>query len=220
MVTKSKKRGPKPKAEITPPQRRTLQEIERYLRRHGFAPTIQELSGVLKIAPTSAHEQVNQLVRKGYLKRAEGKTRGLVLVRKVPQEAPTRLIPIPLLGKVVAGWPALSEEHILGEVFVEEDLAQGDRFFALSVEGDSMQGAGISDGDVVIVRKQPLAESDDIVVALVDGEATVKRLHLSETLIELRPDSPVKKYRPIPIGPETDLRIVGKVVAIRGALSR
>jgi repressor LexA len=216
MPNQPKKRGPKPKSEITAPQRRTLLEVERYVRRHQFAPTIQELADLLEISPASAHEQVNQLVRKGYLKRAGGKTRGLVVVRK-SQDKPARLMPIPLIGTVAAGWPVLAEEQILGEVLVEQDLAQGDRCFALTVEGESMKNAGISDGDVVIVRKQPLAECGDIVVALVDGEATVKRLYLRENVIELQPDSPVKKYRPIPIGPETDLRIVGKVVAVRGA---
>src|SRR5690606_21470240 len=76
MPNQPKRRGPKPKSEITAPQRRTLLEVERYVRRHQFAPTIQELADMLDISPASAHEQVNQLVRKGYLKRAGGKTRG------------------------------------------------------------------------------------------------------------------------------------------------
>lgn len=216
MPTKLKKRGPKPKVEITPHQRRTLLEIERYVRRHQFAPTVQELAGLLGISPSSTHEQVNQLVRKGYLKRAGGKTRGLVVVRK-SVDKPQRLVPVPLVGAVAAGTPIMAEENVIGEVLVEQGLARKDRCFALTVRGQSMKAAGIGDGDVVIVRQQPLAECGDIVVALVDGEATVKRLYLRENVIELQPDSPIKKYRPIPIGPETDLRIVGKVVALRGA---
>ncbi len=218
MPAKPQKRGPKPKAEITAPQRRTLLEIERYIRRHQFAPTIQELADLLELAPASTHDQVKQLVRKGYLKQAGGKTRGLVVLRKA-QDKPSRLWPIPLVGTVAAGAPILTEENLLGEVLVEEDLAKGDLCFALKIQGESMHSAGIGDGDIVIVRRQPLAECGDIVVALVDGEATVKRLYLRENVIELQPDSPVKKYRPIPIGPETDLRIVGKVVAVRGAAS-
>lgn len=216
MPGQPKKRGPKPKLEITTPQRRTLLEIEGYMRRHSFAPTIQELATALEISPASAHEQVNQLVRKGFLRRAGGKSRGLVVLRK-SQDKPSRLSPIPLIGTVAAGMPILAEENMLGEVLVEEDLAKGDLCFALKIEGESMKSAGIGDGDIVIVRRQPLAECGDIVVALVDGEATVKRLFFRENVIELQPDSPVKKYRPIAIGPETDLRIVGKVVAVRGA---
>lgn len=210
------KRGPKPKTEITASQRRTLLEIEGYIRRHQFAPTMQELAGLLQISVTSAHEQVGQLVRKGYLKRANGKTRGLAVIRR-PQDSPPRLVPIPLVGTVAAGSPIPAEEDVIGEVLVEEALGKANQCFALRVEGQSMNSAGINDGDVVIVRKQPLAENGDIVVALVDGEGTIKRLHLRENDIELRPESSVKKYRPIPIGPETELRIVGKVVAVRGA---
>jgi repressor LexA len=216
MRNQPKKRGPKPKTEITAPQRRTLLEIEGYIRRHQFAPTMQELAGMLQISVTSAHEQVSQLVRKGYLKRAGGKTRGLAVIRR-PQDSPPRLVTIPLVGTVAAGSPIPAEEDVIGEVLVEEDLAKGDQCFALRVEGESMNSAGIGDGDVIIVRKQPLAENGDIVVALVNGEGTIKRLHLRENDIELRPESSVKKYRPIPIGPETELRIVGKVVAVRGA---
>ena len=216
MRNQPKKRGPKPKTEITVPQRRTLLEIEGYIRRHQFAPTMQELAGLLQISVTSAHEQVGQLVRKGYLKRASGKTRGLAVIRR-PQDSPPRLVTIPLVGTVAAGSPLPAEEDVIGEVLVEEVLGKGDQCFALRVEGQSMNSAGINDGDVVIVRKQPLAENGDIVVALVDGEGTIKRLHLRENDIELRPESSVKKYRPIPIGPETELRIVGKVVAVRGA---
>ncbi|MBS0210412.1 MAG: repressor LexA [Planctomycetes bacterium] len=218
MPLQPKKRGPKPKLGITPPQRRTLLEIDRYCRRHQFAPTIQELADSLEISPASVHEQINQLVRKGYLKRSGGKTRGLVVLRK-PQDHPSRLVPIPLVGTVAAGWPSWSEEDVLGEVLVEQDLAARDRCFALAVRGESMRSAGIGDGDVVIIRQQPLAECGDIVVALVDGEATVKRLFLQDHTIELQPESPLKKYRPIPIGPETDFRIVGKVVAVRGRLA-
>lgn len=210
------KRGPKPKKEITAHQTRTLREIEAYIRRHQFAPTIQELAAALGISAASVHEQVNQLVAKRYLRRVEGKTRGLVVLRKW-QDKPARLVSIPLVGIVAAGPPMWAEENIVGEVLVDPSLAQGDRCFALAVQGQSMKAAGICDGDVVIVRRQPLAESGDIVIALVDGEATVKRLYMHENVIELHPDSPIKKYRPIPIGPETELQIVGKVVAVRGA---
>lgn len=216
MAGKPRKRGPKPKLEITAPQRRTLLEIESYIRRHQLAPTLQELAEALGISVPSAFEQVTQLVRKGYLRRVGGKARGLVVLRQAADK-PSRLRPIPLIGTVAAGTPVCAEENRLGEVLVAEDLAQGDRCFALRIQGESMKDAGIGDGDVVIVRRQPLAESGDIVVALVDGEATVKRLFFRDSVIELQPENTAKKYRPIAIGPETDLRIVGKVVAVRGA---
>jgi repressor LexA len=209
-----KKRGPKPKIEITSPQRRTLQEIDLFARRNGFAPTIQELAARLGIAPASAHEQVNQLVSKGYLRRAPGKTRSLVVARRL-QDPLTRLVSVPLVGAVAAGPPAFAEENVIGEVLVEQEIAAEDRCFALTVRGMSMENAGIRDGDIVIVRKQPIAECGDVVVALVDGDATVKRLYLRDAIIELHPDTAKSEYGPIPIGPDTDLRIVGKVVGVR-----
>ncbi|MFO0903710.1 MAG: transcriptional repressor LexA [Pirellulales bacterium] len=219
MLNQPKKRGPKPKAEITANQRRTLVEIDRFIRKHQFAPTMQELAEALEVSAPSVHEQVDHLVRKGYLKRASGKSRGLAVLRR-PTDKPAKLIPIPLVGTVAAGSPIPAEEHVIGEVLVEQDLGRRERCFALRVQGESMRDAGIGDGDVVIVRKQPLAECGDIVVALVNGDATVKRLCFREHNIELQPENRLRKYRPIVIGPETDLRIVGKVVAVRGAAVR
>ena len=97
---------------------------------------------------------------------------------------------------------------------VERRLVASGRHFALRVTGDSMEGAAICDGDVVIVRQQPVAQSGDIVVAALRGdEATVKRLSIRKHEIELRPENP--RLNPIPIGPDDNLRIIGKVVAVR-----
>ena len=160
----------------------------------------------------SAHEQVNQLVRKGYLRRERRKARGLVVVRE-PEEEISRLAAIPLVGQVKAGLPVLAEENRTGEVLVEGSIAKRGRCFALNVSGDSMKDAAICPGDVVIVRQQPVAETGDVVVALVDGEATLKRLFIQGDRIELRPEN--KEYRPIVVGSDTELQILGKVVAIR-----
>ena len=118
----------------------------------------------------------------------------------------------PSLSSAAAGQPILAEENIIGEVLVDSRAARHGRCFALEVQGDSMIDAGIDDGDLVVVRQQPLAESGDIVVALLDQEATVKRLFIRDERIELRPENP--QHRPMPIGPDDGLRILGKVVAI------
>ena len=212
MATKTKRRGRKPSAKITDRQRRTLREIETFIRRHNYPPTMQELADVLGITPASTHDQVNQLVRKGYLKREARKARGISVVKKA-KDSVARLVPVPLVGTVAAGSPMLAEENRLGEVLVESSLVSAGHCFALRVSGDSMKKADILDGNVVIVRQQQLAENGDIVVALVDGEATVKRLYIREQQIELRPEN--SKFRPIPIGLDTDLRIIGKVVGVR-----
>ncbi len=118
---------------------------------------------------------------------------------------------VPIVGRVAAGPPILADENIIGEVLVDSRVARHGRCFALEVQGDSMIDADIDDGDLVVVRQQPLAESGDIVVALLGEEATVKRLYIRDETIELRPEN--TSHRPITVGPEDELRILGKVVA-------
>ncbi len=207
-----KRRGRRPIEDVTDTQRRALIEVRAFIDRHKFPPTVQELADILGVSTASAHALINQLVRKGYLKREPRKARGLSIVRE-PSDTPTDLVPVPLVGTVVAGRPVLAEENIIGEVLVEGGLIRAGRCFALRVSGNSMSNAGIADRDVIIVRHQPIAENGDIVVALLHDEATVKRLVIHRERIELRPEN--RSFQPIVIGPEDELRILGKVVGIR-----
>ena len=206
----SQSRGRPRVEEITGPQRRTLGELRRFTRQQGFPPTIQELADILGISTPSVRDQVSQLVRKGYVKREARKARGLTILRE-PTEEVLSLRAVPIVGKVAAGQPILAEENIIGEVLVESRAFRSGCSFALEIQGDSMMDAGIDDGDLVVVRQQPLAESGDIVVALLGEEATVKRLYIRDETIELRPENP--GHRAITVGPEDELRILGKVVA-------
>jgi repressor LexA len=212
MDGKAPGRGRRPVETLTEPQRRTFGVVQEFMRCHGFPPTIQDLAELLGISTASAHQQISHLIRKGYISRQGRKARGLSIIRQ-PQNEVAALTPVPLLGTVPAGPALLAEENKVGEVLVDESIARRGPCFALTVSGDSMIKAGIHDGDVVIVRQQPLAQSGEIVVALVDGEATVKRLCIQGDRIELRPENP--KHRPIHIDPEGQLRILGKVVAVR-----
>ena len=212
MSQNHKPRGRRPLKEITGPQRRTLKEIRRFLHQRGFPPTIKELADILGISHASAHDQVNQLVRKGYLRREPRKARGLAIIRE-PEDEASDMVPVPIVGEVAAGQPILAQENIIGEVLVEARLVRSGSCFALEITGDSMIDAGINDRDLVVVRQQPVAESGDIVVALLGDEATVKRLYIREEKIELRPENP--RHRPITVGPEDELRILGKVVATK-----
>lgn len=212
MDTLNRGRGRPRVKELTDPQRRVLREIRDFVNRCKYPPTMQELADILEIAPASAHEFVSQLVRKGYVQREPRKARSLAVLRE-PDEDTTELMPIPLLGTVRAGQPVLAEENVIGEVLIESGVARRGRCFALRVEGDSMKGAGMREGDVVIVRQQPVAQNGEIVVALLDGEATVKRLFIGGDQIELRPEN--RKYRPLVVSPDTELQILGKVVAVR-----
>lgn len=197
---------------ITTSQKRVLKAIEDCMHSHGYPPTIQELADELSITAPSVHGLIKQLERKGYLKRDSRKARGLNVVYS--SEHPLLgLVEIPLVGMVAAGYPLLAQENVLGNILVDSRLIRSAPCFALRVTGSSMKDAQINAGDIVIVRQQPLAQHNDIVVAQIDGEATVKRLYLQDSVIELRPEN--TRYRPIRITPENDLRIVGKVVAVQ-----
>ena len=207
-----KGRGRRPVEEITDTQINALKEIRRFTNHRGFPPTMKELADILGISHASAHGQVNQLVRKGYLKREARKARSLAIVRE-PEDTLSVMTAIPIVGRVAAGRPILAVENIVGEIMVEGRIARSGRCFALEVAGDSMVNAGIRERDLVVVREQPVAENGDIVVALLEDEATVKRLFIRDEKIELRPENP--KHRPIPVGPDDGLRILGKVIAVR-----
>lgn len=208
MVDK-KPRGPVPTEGLTPGQYRMLSVIKEFISEHGMAPTVVELGEILGIRPPSVHEQIAAMVQKGMVRRTR-KARSLEVVEENPQVA--GLVAVPIVGLVAAGNPILAVENRIGEVLVEAHVARGS-CFALQVKGDSMMNANIREGDLVIVRRQPIAKNGDIVVALLHGEATVKRLFISEKLIELRPANPA--YRPIRVGQEDDLKILGKVLAVR-----
>jgi repressor LexA len=204
--------GRKPITEITEPQRRTLAAIRTATAKRGIPPTLHELADILGISPASVHEQITQLVNKGYVRRNPRQARSLEVVREPEQEI-AELVSVPIIGRVAAGTPFLAEENYVGELLVEARLVGRARCFALKVVGDSMINAGITDGDYVVVRQQQLAENGEIVVALIGDDATVKRLHFDAEGVELRPENP--RMRPRRIGPDEDVRIQGKVIAVR-----
>src|SRR5207248_2922626 len=127
-------RGRRPIENLTENQRRTFGEIREFINRHEYPPSVQELGEILGISPASAHEQINQLVRKGYIRREPRKARGLSMIRDINVE-PADLVAVPLLGTVAAGYPVLAEENFVGEVLVEGGLVRTGQCFALRVSG-------------------------------------------------------------------------------------
>jgi repressor LexA len=217
MAKKQQRRGRPHVDEITDVQRNALKEVRDYIAARRYPPTMNELGDLLGVTPASAHQLVKQLERKGYVSREPRKARSLKVVRDL-QEQLEKLIAVPLIGVVQAGPAMLAEENRLGEVLVDSRLVGNSRCFALRVSGDSMTNAGIRDGDVVICRQQPVAESGEIVVALLDDESTVKRLVIRGDRIELQPEN--KRYKPIAVEPDIDFRIIGKVLAIRNDVGK
>lgn len=213
------KRGPgRPIVELlTEPQRRLLKLIEAHIARAGISPTLRELADQLDQGVASVYKLVQRLERNGYVGRIAGKSRSLKVLRSAGEAQIVGLMAIPLLGTVAAGSPMFAPENMLGEVLVDAATFQSGRHFALKVSGQSMIDAGISSGDILIVRQQPLAEHHDIVVALLNDESTVKRLHHRNGQIQLLPEN--SRYKPITVNPQDDLRIIGKVVGVRNRAS-
>ncbi len=198
---------------LTEPQERLLNEIEQHIRREGISPTMREMAEQMGQGVASVFKLLQRLERNGYIGRMPGKSRSLTVLRSAGDAPLVGLVSIPLLGTVAAGTPLFAPENMLGELLVDAVTVRSGRHFALRVSGQSMIDAGIHSGDVLIVRKQPLADHRDIVVALLNDEATVKRLHYRDGQIALLPEN--REFKPIPVEPEDDLRIIGKVVAIR-----
>ena len=198
---------------ITASQQRLLIAIESHIEHEGKSPTLRELALRLEQGVASIYKLIQRLERNGYLSRTVGKSRGLVVLRSSTEPTTAGMVSIPLLGTVAAGLPIFAPENHLGELMVDAATVRSGRHFALKVSGESMIDAGIAPGDVLIVRQQPLAEHRDIVVALLNEDATVKRLFHRGGEIALLPENP--RFKKIPIGPEDDLRILGKVIAVR-----
>jgi len=193
---------------LTEKQQAVLEFIRGFLREQGLPPTVREIGEYFGLDPHAVHDHLKALERKGCLKRSSSKARSLRLVQATEQVA-TKLVPI--AGHVQAGLPLLAVENIEGALPVAEEwLGEADAFF-LKVKGDSMMGVHIQDGDYVLVRQQAVAEEGDIVVALLDGEATVKRFFYRGRTVLLRPENPAMTPIEVKGG---DLQILGKVIGV------
>jgi repressor LexA len=195
---------------LTESQTNLLNAITRLRQQLGVPPTVKELADALSIRPPSVHEGLKRLEEKGYIRRAARKARSLEVIKPL-MPARRNLVTVPVIGTVAAGIPIFAHENRIGEVMVEAAVVRGN-CFALLVKGDSMIDADIHEGDYVVVRQQPIAENGDIVVAMLDDSATVKRLFISDARIELRPEN--KRLQPIHVGPDDDLKIIGKVMHV------
>jgi repressor LexA len=192
-------------------QQETLDWIMAYVKAHRKPPTMREIGERFGTATSSVFDVITALERKGFLTRADGFSRCITLTQKAGT-GKRDAVNVPILGRIAAGQPILATENLEGTVPVDRRLAVGRQLFALRVLGDSMIGAGILEGDLVIAAQQEDAQEGDIVVALVDDEATVKRFHCTpEGAVELRSENP--HHKPIVIR-EPPFMIQGKVVAM------
>jgi repressor LexA len=200
----------------TPPGQ-TRSEVYRFVRERllaGRPPTLREIQAQLGFrAVETAREHLAGLVSEGKLVHEPGRSRGYALPGRVAAAAP---LLVPLLGRVQAGALVTAVEELEDWVPVASGLAEADALFALRVRGESMRGAGILPGDIVVVRRDATAKNGDIVVALVDDEATVKRLRRgagkTRGQIELHPENPAFE---VIVRPAREVTLLGKVVEVR-----
>lgn len=191
---------------LTERQRQVLEYIRRHTRERGYPPSVREIGGALGLTSSSTvHGHLARLEDKGYIRRDPTKPRAIELMG----ERPARVVPIPLVGQITAGEPILAVENVEATYPLPHDLVGHDDVFMLRVRGDSMINAGIFDGDLVIVRRQPTAQNGDVVVALLDDEATVKRFYRENGHVRLQPDNDAME--PIIT---TQVEILGKVVGL------
>jgi repressor LexA len=190
--------------------RKRVFEFVREKLLEGRPPTVREVQEALGFsAVESARGHLEALVVDGLLVKESGKARGYRLAKLLPLPDPIRMVP--LLGRVQAGPLSAAIEDPEGYLPIPSRMPEKD-LFALKVRGDSMEGAAILQDDIVVVRRQASADSGDIVVALVEDEATVKRLWKKGRRIELRAENP--RYSPI-VPRSGELAVLGKVIEVR-----
>jgi repressor LexA len=196
---------------LTGKQEKALQVIINKSREQGYPPTLKEITEALGAASrTTAVKYLNLLARKGYIIWEHNKARG-IQVMVAQESAGGREVGLPLIGTVTAGLPMLAEQNIERYVAVPRSLLRsGERHFLLRVKGDSMIGAGILPNDLVVVRSQNDAAAGDVVVALIEGEATVKRLAVAATRRYLKAENPAYAD----LTPDGEWSVQGKVVAL------
>jgi repressor LexA len=184
--------------------REILTFIQRFRRERGSAPTIREIGAHFSISSTNGvRYYLNLLEKAGHIRRSGKISRG------IGPAATPQALGIPVLGRVAAGQPILAEENMAGTLDMEDMFGETSNLFALQVRGDSMIDAGILEGDYVIVRKQEDARAGEIVVALLEDEATVKYYQPRRGHIELVAAN--EKYEPIVVNGEASFRILGTV---------
>jgi repressor LexA len=199
---------------LTERQQQVLEYIRTTVEQRGYPPSVREIGDAVGLSsPSSVHAQLNSLVQAGMIKKDPSKPRAIVVVGEspAPAAADRRMRDIPLLGRIAAGTPILAAEHIDEFMPLPTELVGDGPVFLLEVKGDSMIDAGIHEGDLVAIHKQPDARNGEIVAALIDGEeATVKRLERRDGKVYLHSENPA--YEPMVFS--NGVELIGKVVSV------
>jgi repressor LexA len=202
---------------LTARQRQVFEWVKAFIREHAMPPTVREIGRAFHIESSSVFDFLKTLERKNYLRRGDRGARSLIVEgMRRRSRLGSDIVEVAIVGRIPAGQPIEAIEHNCGTVAVKRDLLRGREAYALQVEGQSMVKAGILDGDCVIVRKQDTADDGDIVVALIENEATLKRFYRDGNGVRLEPAN--SRMRPIHVQ-SGEFKIQGKVVGVQRTIS-
>jgi repressor LexA len=194
---------------LTDRQQTVLAFVEEFCERQGYPPTVREVAAAFSIQPRAAADHLEALDRKGYLHREPGLSRGLSLNPR----SPGTVVEVPLLGRIAAGQPLLASENVEETLPLPRSWVRGEEAFLLRVTGESMAPVILPD-DLVMVRVQSRVARGEIAVALIDDEATLKRVYEEAGGLVLKGDNP--DFTPLRFSPAeaADVKILGKVVGV------
>jgi len=195
--------------DLTERQQAIFNYIKKEIKTKGYPPAVREIGEAVGLSSSSTvHSHLNQIEKKGYIKRDPTKPRAIEITDNSFRSM-KEMVNLPILGRVTAGQPILAVENMEDFFPLPLDFVRSEEAFMLTIKGDSMQNAGIMDGDLVIVKKDNTARNGDIVVALLEDEATVKRFYKETNHIRLQPEN--DNYEPILAH---DVSILGKVIGL------
>jgi len=206
--------------ELNKREKAILKYIEKQVNENGYPPSVREIGrGVGLSSTATVHTYITGLEKKGYIKKENQKGRTLKLLKggldgqqKIPEKpvySGKELVDVPVIGKITAGAPILAVENVTDTFPIPIDFVGNSESFMLTVRGESMIEAGILDGDYILVRKQDIARNGEIVVALIDDEATVKTFYREKDYIRLQPEN--SSMDPIIV---PDCKILGRVCGV------
>ena len=207
--------------ELTERQESILNFIKQFVQETGYPPTLREIGKNFGISSTfGVKRHLEALVKKGFLNIESNASRGITLLRNeidfedsISASSNDLFVKLPVVGRVAAGSPILAVENIESSIVIDSSyLKNAENAFALRVHGDSMINAGIKEGDLVIVSPEENPKSGDIIVAMLEDEATVKRLQVSGKEVTLIPEN--DNYKPITIKDKETFKIIGKIKGV------
>ncbi len=200
--------------ELTAEQERVFSFIVKHRSETGFPPTVREIAGKLGYRSLNNVRQHLRLIeQKGFIRLLAGKARGIEITAGIPlRSADDEGVEVPLIGAVAAGKPITAIENVDGYVTLDRSIFRGEGLFALRIKGDSMTGMGILNGDIVVIRKKQSAEHGEVVVVIIDGDATLKRFIKENGKVILRAENPA--YPDMILSSASSIQIAGKLVGV------